>query len=41
MRDVPNTTRILYFNEDFNENFVLILTKDLFIVRVINSPHKV
>ena len=34
------TTRILCFSEDFSENFVLILTKDLFIVRIINNPHK-
>ena len=34
------TTKILYFREDFSEDFVLILTKDLSIVRTINSPYK-
>ena len=35
------TTKIFCFSENFNEDFVLILTKDISIVRVINSPHKI
>ena len=35
------TTKILCFNENFSENFVLIIIKDFSIVRTINSPHKI
>ena len=34
------TTRILCFSKDFSEDFVLIFTKDLSIVRTVNSSHK-
>ena len=35
------TTRILYFNKNFNTNFVLIFIKDFFIMKIINNFHKI